>query len=120
MPVPKALAGHQAFSLKALILTAKSSGLVQKLEGTLQGNEAAEIAAVLEKMVKEDESRAQKPPRPFNEMTKEQKIGELIQAPVSILEVLRAAPRMIDQKSYPRLNAPCGQAARHRRGGVTW
>jgi len=27
------------------------------------------------------------------------------QKPVSILEVLRAAPRMIDQKSYPRLNS---------------
>jgi hypothetical protein len=32
----------------------------------------------------------------------------VVQAPVSILEVLRAAPRMIDQKPYPRLNrAPC-------------
>jgi hypothetical protein len=27
-----------------------------------------------------------------------------VHAPVSILEVLRAAPRMIDQKPYPRLN----------------
>jgi hypothetical protein len=53
-------------------------GLVRKLEGTPQGKEAGEIATVLEKMAKEDETRAQKPPRPFNEMTKEQKIGELI------------------------------------------
>jgi hypothetical protein len=29
-----------------------------------------------------------------------------VQAPVSILEVLRSAPRMIDQKPYPRLNSP--------------
>jgi hypothetical protein len=28
----------------------------------------------------------------------------LVQAPVSILEMLRSAPRMIDQKPYPRLN----------------
>jgi hypothetical protein len=30
----------------------------------------------------------------------------LVQAPVSVLEVSRSAPRMNDQKPYPRLNSP--------------
>ena len=39
-----------------------------------------------------------------------------VQGPVGHLEVLRSAPRMIDQKPYPRLNPACGGAARHREG----
>jgi len=39
-----------------------------------------------------------------------------VHAPVSILEVLRSAPRMNDQKPYPRLNGIRGRAARHRKG----
>jgi len=33
-----------------------------------------------------------------------------VHAPVLILEVLRSAPRMIDQKPYPRLNSRAVQA----------